>query len=382
MTNPKSKIQNLKWLAPVILSVFLIWLTIKSCNKGSDFAAYYAAGEMIRMGEASQLYSIPALTAREQATPFGHFTPFCHLPLEAALLAPFTFFSYPTAYVLWCFFNFLCVGVSCWILARWRGKLPGLQFWAVLAVPLASIAISGQDTGFLLLVYSWAFVSLCHDKDESGGIALGLALFRYGVTIPFLILLLPLRRWVALMWAAAGGVFLLFWSELIVGPHFARDYLNMLRFQSGPSDLARLNEMPSLRGLFGAAHPTAYLTVALGILALGMWAVWSRPGQWVSIPSFDDVLVLPPFGIAFAIGIPVALAVDPHGFAYGWVLLAIQAAILEGDLFAGIFYVVPFTLAFGSGVYGSLGPAVVVLLVIAFWSWRALSAPRIAQISV
>jgi len=381
MTNPKSKIQNPKWLAPLALAVFVIWLAIVERHHGTDFQAYYAAGQMIRAGQANELYSPRAQAAWQNALHLRPWMPFCHLPLEAILLVPFAYFSYPTAYVLWCLFNFVCVGLSAWILARWTGRPPGLAFWAALSVPVASIAFCGQDTGLLLLVYSWAFVSFADSKDELGGCALGLALFRYGVTLPFLALLLPLRRFRALPLAGCWGFLMFATSQLIVGPRFIADYLEMLRCQGQNVDLAWLNVMPSLRGLFGANHPTIYLATALAVLALGMWAIWTRRGCWLSIPSYRNLRVLPPIGIAFAIGIPVALAVDPHGFAYGWVLLAIPAAILEGDWFANAFFcAVPLALLYCAGVHENLGRTVIVLLAIAVWSWRILTPPRIRAV--
>ena len=354
-TNP-----GIRTLIPVALAVFLVWLIFDQRNRGADFAAYYAAGQMIRDGHTSELYSVPAQALYQNALHRQPWVPFCHLPIEVACLVPFTHFVYSTAYVLWCFFNLACVALSFWILRSFRENMPRVAFWAALAVPLTANVLCGQDAGLLLLIYAWAYVSLARGDDVAGGCALGLGLLHYGLTIPFLAMLAPQVRRKAIAWFAATGSFLFAASSLIAGRTFIPDYLAVLRYQALQKDPTYLTLMPSVLGLVGSPqHPVAYLLIALALLGWGTWAISQERRKAIST--------------AFAIGIPVALAADPHGFTYGWVLLAIPALILEGDRIAHlILYTVPVVLLFCAGVLNRPALAAILLLFLAAYPcWLA-----------
>ena len=147
----------------------------------------------------------------------------------------------------------------------------------------------------------------------------GLALIRFQVTLPVLLLFAVLRRWKVLAGAALGAASLLAVSLLLVGRTFVPTYWAALRFLGAHHDSATATNKPNVRGLvacvFGA-DPHAVLLTAVASAAVLLPAVilWSRRGR--------------PFAIVFASAVMVAVAIDPHGFLYEWTLLLPSGVLL------------------------------------------------------
>ena len=127
-----------------------------------NFTIFYAAGRMVRAGESSVLYDLPAESgAQEEADPNVRIRksalPYMHPPFEALLFVPFTFFSYVHAYLLWNVLNGVMALGSVLLLRRQFPEIGALSLaFVVLAVtgflPVTSGIVQGQDACLLLLL--------------------------------------------------------------------------------------------------------------------------------------------------------------------------------------------------------------------------------------
>ena len=103
------------------LHLIIAWDSIDLIRKGyPDFSTFYSGASMVRQGLGKQLYDeatqyrIQLQFAAGVSIRQGPL-PYIHPPFEALLFIPFTWFSYPTAYLLWDLLNlvFLAFCFSC-----------------------------------------------------------------------------------------------------------------------------------------------------------------------------------------------------------------------------------------------------------------------------
>lgn len=96
-------------IGSIVLQFIPAWqLQSKDSRIMRDFAAFYAAGTIVREGDGSRLYdeALQRQVERERTMRSDQtgFLPYPHAPYEALLFAGLSLFSYPTAN---------CLGVQC-----------------------------------------------------------------------------------------------------------------------------------------------------------------------------------------------------------------------------------------------------------------------------
>jgi Glycosyltransferase family 87 len=275
-----------------------------------DFTIFYTAGKCILQGQGWQLYDLETQFAiqREFASEVKHRDnplPFNHPPFEALLFAPLARLPYVAAYVVWAVFNIGLI-LGFWILLRPRlpslhGFLPALPLLAMFAFfPLIVALLQGQDSVLLLFLYGLAFCALARGRAFVAGVCLGLALFKFQLVLPFVLVLLVRRHWRALAGFIVTAFALLLVSATVVGWSGVMAYPGfVLRMnRSGAQAGIYPRDMPNLRGLVaGSLHfegvPAALLIIALSIALLTLVAHWWRvqPGRQFSL-SFSLCLTV------------------------------------------------------------------------------------------
>src|SRR5205814_7237405 len=99
---------------------------------------------------------------------------------------------------------------------------------SLLFLPLWLDVMQGQIVAIILLSYSLAFFFMVRGKDFASGCALGIALVKFHLVLPFVFILLLRRRWRALCgFALVSGKFLLA-CVAVAGPDFFFAYPKML----------------------------------------------------------------------------------------------------------------------------------------------------------
>ncbi len=258
-----------------------------------DFTIFYTAGKCVIQGHGRQLYDLETQFAiqREFASEVKHREnplPFNHPPFEALLFAPLARLPYVAAYLVWALFNIALI-LGFWNLLRPRllslhGFLPALPLLAMFAFfPVIMALLQGQDSILLLFLYGLAFLALARGRAFVAGLCLGLALFKFQLVLPFVLVLLVRRQWRAVAGFVTTAFGLLLVSAAVVGWGGVMAYPGfVLRLsRSGAQAGIYPRDMPNLRGLVaGALHlagrPATLLIIALSIALVALAAHWWR----------------------------------------------------------------------------------------------------------
>jgi len=221
--------------ACLLLAVFRLWSWVEVFTQRSlqlDFAAYYGAGEAVRLG--LDPYRNPAGERPDLwdgSSTFVH-SRFLYPPLAARLFVPLTGLSYRSAKALWSGLSLLALAVALLLAARLAGvrTREGLLAGIVAALvffPLLTHLERGQVDLLTLLLLLAGVAALAREgrlAQYVGGGAFALAaLLKLNVVLlaPFL---LVRRRGRALLGFVAGGAALVALSTAVDGPGAVRRY--------------------------------------------------------------------------------------------------------------------------------------------------------------
>jgi Glycosyltransferase family 87 len=245
---------------------------------GSDFLAFWGAGQLLRSGPPARVYDLVAEHAAQMAAGTGQMVAYVNPPPYLFLVAPLGFLPYAAAWVVWAL-----AGWALWFLVA-RRTLPdagAAGTLAVLAFPAAYLAASHAQNGFITgAILIAAVLALRRSQALSG------ALFGLLVIKPHLALLVPFwlaagRKWTAIGTAAASAAALCLASLLVFGLDSWRAYpqsfavSQVLMNQTGGEFFLRMcTPYAALRVLFGptvAMAGQAVITLATGVLACLYW---------------------------------------------------------------------------------------------------------------
>jgi hypothetical protein len=181
----------------------------------------------------------------------------------------------------------------------------------------------------MVLLFCLAFRDLKEGREHYSGFWVALALTKFQLTPPILILFLYAKRWRALAGFVAGGVAGLLVSLGLVGVSGMKMYSDLVVQMSGWVNQKGMNPsaMHCLRGQFNAlwyeSHPAlatvAYVGFSLIFLA-GLLHAWKR--NWDVQSSV--------FGLKFALLIVVMILVSPHLNFHDLALLLIPGLLICG----------------------------------------------------
>jgi Glycosyltransferase family 87 len=305
-----------------------------------DFTIFYTAGKCILQGQGRQLYDLETQFAiqREFASEVKHRDnplPFNHPPFEALLFAPLARLPYVVAYLVWAVFNVALI-LGFWILLRPRlpslhGFLPALPLLATFAFfPLIMALLQGQDSILLLFLYGLVFCALATGRSFVAGVCLGLALFKFQLVLPFVLVLLLRRQWRAVAGFVVTAFALLLVSATVVGWSGVMAYPGfVLRLnRSGAQAGIYPRDMPNLRGLVaGSLHfeglPAALLIIATSIALVVLAAYWWRvqPGRQ--------------FVLGFSLCLTVTSIISYHLLVHDLSLLILPVLLIAEQLVSG-----------------------------------------------
>ena len=280
-------------LAMAICHAAIVLTVLPSLRRGyQDFTIFYAAGRMVRNGQAASLYDLgaqyraqqefaPDVRIRQAALPYNH------PPFEALLFVPFTFIGHLPAYVFWTVLNLAMLAMSLALLRKHFAEIRRvspvlLGLAAVGFFPIAMGIIQGQDSILLLLITVLAMVAAAERRDVAAGAVLALGLFKFHLIVP-LVLVVATRRPRLLVGFVPVALGLAGVSAAMVGWHGTLDYVRFVLHleKSGAGGAIVAFEMPNLRGLIAdmtGAHAgsigSTIFTLA-GSIAVFVAAVWS-----------------------------------------------------------------------------------------------------------
>lgn len=302
--------------------------------KQTDFVAYYSGSHLVLSGHASQLYSFPALGRFEaqlvHPLQVRHgVLPFVYPPFFALFLAPLAALPYPAAYGLWLLINGGLLVATVAALGRYAGL--GARGMALLGaaclsfLPVFVCLVQGQTSLLLLALLTTTLLSCRWTARGPGlargdllaGCALGLALVKPPLVVPFLLTLILRRRWRALGGFAMTVTILVVVPTLLLGIPVTDGYGRTLlratawhdQFGYGPVWNHSLAGFAQLL-LPGPAWPPATAGLILGALVLLACATRSRE-----------------IDLALGVSCLVAILISPHVLIHDLSILLLPVAV-------------------------------------------------------
>jgi Glycosyltransferase family 87 len=310
-----------------------------------DFTIFYTAGKSIFQGHGHQIYDLETQFALQRgfAPNLEHRAgplPFNHPAFEALLFVPLARLPYVTAYLVWTAFNLVLI-VGFWNMLRPRlpslqNFLPGLALLAMFAFfPVAVALLQGQDSILLLFLYGLVFSAFATGRAFVAGLCLGLALFKFQLGLPFVLLLLLRRQWRAVAGFVTTAFALLLVSATVVGWSGVMAYPGFVLGlnRSGAQAGIYPREMPNLRGLVaGSLHlsglPALLLIIMLSVVLLALAAHWWRVRP--EHPQAGSTFVL-----GFSLCLTFTIITSYHLLLHDLSLLILPILLLAEMLFSG-----------------------------------------------
>jgi Glycosyltransferase family 87 len=296
-----------------------------------DFSNFYTAGKILQGGNSHRLYDLHLqdsvqMQFSDAAAAHHRALPYPRPPFEALIFLPFSYLSYPTAYAVWVALSVLLVGVTAAFL---RSRIPdfvALPPWLYYPAffsfyPIVSGFLLGQDSALMLFFFGMVSVYWLEGKDFSAGCFLGLALIKFQLVLPLLLILFLKKQFrtlagftmvAAVLSLASLGV--VGWDGVIGYPAYLRS-LNELGSAAGiyPS------VMPSLRGLVQgwteSPHSSFGLNLITGALSLAV-LVWASLNWRTSAPRLSKV-----YFAGMSVALVATLLAGYHEFSYDLSLL-------------------------------------------------------------
>lgn len=303
-----------------------------------DFVSFYTAGLVVRNGLASRLYEYQTQSDFEQRlTRRRGLLPFNHPPFEALLYAPLAFFPYLWAYRIWVLINFVLTGISAFLLRgpleKIQGLFPRLVVVLCAFIPLFVTIVQGQDSILMLFLYALVFVSLKGQRELRAGCFLGLALLKFQLVIPFLMVFFVKRRWKVVWGCAATAALLIIASLGLFGFAGVVDWVQLVRRQNAnlpnagiPDETIFPVAMPNLRGVLYAVLegklPVALLGLLVGV-ASAILILWGL-SMWGSAGNGEDRA----FELSFALMLLIGLLVSYHLYIHDLVLIGLPILLV------------------------------------------------------
>jgi hypothetical protein len=249
----------LLWMA--LGNAAMLWNSRVEMRRGyGDFSTFYTAGTLVRRGLGAELYNPTAQWkvqqefASEVKTRRGPLL-YMRPPFEALFFSMFATWPYPTALLLWTGLKLALLSAIPFVVVRgrfWKERFP---LWATVLFVLGTFPafmdlLLGQDAPLLAFLFAISFWQLATDRDAGAGFTLGLALFKFQLVIPFVVILWIAGRRRVLPGFATSALAVLAVSAVVVGWNGLLEYPGYLLAvnQAAGVGIAPENQM-NLRGL-------------------------------------------------------------------------------------------------------------------------------------
>jgi hypothetical protein len=307
----------------------ILWKSRVEMSQGyGDFANFYTAGTLVRRGLGRELYDANvqwkvqqefASNVKIRRGPMRYIRP----PYEALLFVVFAKWPYSQALLYWTLFKLIFYAALPFVVVRGGDWREGFPLWVTVPLILGTFPafmdlLMGQDAILLAFLFAVCFRQLDTGKDVGAGMTIGLALFKFQLAIPFLIILWIAGRRRVLWGFGVSAALVVLISAAIVGWKGIADY---------PSQLLAMNETKgvgvfpqvhiTVRGLLGTLMhrmPTRGLDLLLALVELGAITfasmMWRRAGGRC-------------FAVGFALAAVVAIVTSAYASDYDLLILVV-----------------------------------------------------------
>ena len=311
---------------------FLLWKDIRAGR--NDFPIFYSNAQMVREGQASQLYNYDAENSFVRRVSDVPRVRLNHVPYELLFFIPFTYVRFVPAFVAWTLLCLAMLGGVILLMGNLRTNRSSFvfRFLTVLAFfPASYCLITGQDSILLLSIFALSFWFLKRGNDDAGGFVLALGLFRPQLVLPFVLVMFLAGRWRFVRGFIPGAALVFALSTSVVGFHGMASYVRILLSLGTEKSTQVLadrwtiqpEKMATWRGFLTLCLPTSVptglrnLLVILGTFAGLLWAA-----KKIRSAKTPDA-----FDLAFGLAVAVITLVSFHSFLNDFSLMIIPLLI-------------------------------------------------------
>jgi hypothetical protein len=269
----RAKHQHLLWVCCSIgfLAFSAIWVlhAAEAGELGWDFTQFYIVAHLpfsdlydreTYLGLAAQLF---------EGTNIHYFPPFVRPAVFKLVLTPLSWFSYWTAFVVWCAVVYGAYVTFLWLLRRIHPYPPETLLAGALFYPPMHGLWEGQDAPVVTLLLLLAFLQLRAGRHALAGILFGLCVYKYNLFTLVPLYLLVNRQCKVFLWGSLVAGSLLGVSSLLQSP--AR-YLAWLRAIPEMTIGFSPTRTSGLLGLAGG-NSVIYLASLAALVPVGIWAM-------------------------------------------------------------------------------------------------------------
>jgi hypothetical protein len=253
----------------VVIGPSLFW-SFQPGAPRNDFLSFYTAPALLDSGGLYHLTQIEDEQARHGFDRYRqHKLAFLRPPFYALFLKPLAWLPYNTAYLVW-----LLLGALSMVLVAilWRSLGTGWLAAAIAWSPaLAHVFLRGQDTAFLLLVFSVAIALLRRNSPLTAGLILSVCGLKWSLFLTVPLFIVGRRLWRCGAGFLIGSSIALVLSFIAAGLDWPAQYLRMILAETASP---RVNEMASLRGLLQGMPWSAALEISACLLVAALtWRI-------------------------------------------------------------------------------------------------------------
>ena len=299
-----SLINRLNYWAPIALGVTCLFLAM--CIKPdtflkaqNDFTAFYDGAKLVwtpglysRTANIEQMKKIhPELTDGSLVD-----AQYIRPPFYAVFLAPFGFFPYKMAYIVYCLIMWSCL---LWFIIRFAKECPDLPVFAAYSIPIFVTVHVAQDTPLLLVIFGTSLLLTRQGRDFAAGAVLSLLAIKFHLFLFIPIFLVLKKRWQILAGGACGigGLTLV---SLLAGhgsPDIFRQWVQMMKDPKIATSV-----IPNLHGLVSSIGGGLPMELALmaTVASAYVWIVLKTDNYELLLASSIIAGLL----ISFHCGIP------------------------------------------------------------------------------
>jgi hypothetical protein len=315
--------------ASAFLNAIAFWTAKQESLAGyADFSSFYAGAMMVREGVGTSLYNFdrqkefqqrlfPNVPSRPSPLPF------IHPAYETLFFFPLTYLSYSKAYLLWTLINVsILLILSLLFKNHFHHLRVRFRFVSILSLfsffPIMIAVLQGQDSILLLLLVTLAFINLKSNRDYRAGLFLALALFKFQIVLPLMVVLLVRRRWKAIYSFATASLILILLSLQITGWGGLTEYPGLLfeQNQDVAGELSQLRHMtfpatmPNLRGFLYSifANTMSERLVIVGVVFCSLIVVFALIRIWMRHCETEDER----FNLKFSFSLIGGLLISYH----------------------------------------------------------------------
>ena len=285
---PMERSSELKWgvfaailLALVAINVAHVWplITRYGIHGVADFFSFYSGCQVLRQGLAGHMFDVSGPYQKQ-------FMAYNHPAYELLVFLPVSWLPPVSAFWTWNGVNLLMLAGIAWLLPKQRKGFPGSGVaWIVLGAmaffPVVLTFMQGQDSIFLLLIFTFVYRCLTGNRQVLAGAVLACGLFKFMLIVPFFLPWVLRGRWKFISGFAVGSVLVATLCVAMVGWQGNRQYVELLLHQGNNSVSNYFDPrwMPTWYGLvsilWASAAPRAIVLVSgslsLIFVALATW---------------------------------------------------------------------------------------------------------------